>query len=50
MTCEEELPMHKRLYCPAEYVDREENYTMKEGRWRQQHSAYFTDVSRIGAN
>ncbi|XP_018371358.1 PREDICTED: uncharacterized protein LOC108766517 [Trachymyrmex cornetzi] len=33
-----------------EYVDREENYTMKEGHWRQQYSAYFTDIGRIGAN
>ncbi|KYN12356.1 hypothetical protein ALC57_15470 [Trachymyrmex cornetzi] len=50
MTCEEKISVHKRSYCPAEYVDREENYTMKEGRWRQQYSAYFTDIGRVGAN
>lgn len=50
MTCDEELPIHKRLYCPAEYVEREENYTVKKGRQRQQHSAYFTNIGRVGAN
>jgi len=50
MMNEEELPVHNRRYCPPDYVDREENYIIKEGRWRQQHSAYFHDLGRVGAN
>lgn len=50
MMGEEGLPVHNRRYCPSDYVDREEDYTVKEGRWRQQHSAYFMDLGRVGAN
>lgn len=50
MIGEEELPVHNRRYCPPDYVDREEDYIVKEGRWRQQHSDYFKDLGRVGAN
>lgn len=50
MIHEERLPVHERRYCPRNYVDVEENYTVREGRWRQQHSLYFRNISRIGAN
>ncbi|XP_071578006.1 uncharacterized protein, partial [Temnothorax nylanderi] len=50
MIGEERLHVHERRYCPAQYFDREENYTVREEHWRQQHSAYFKDISRVGAN
>ncbi|XP_025264644.1 protein ALP1-like [Camponotus floridanus] len=50
MMGEEELPMHIRRYCPPDYIDREENYVVQEGRWREQHSAYFKHLGRVGAN
>ncbi|CAL1672762.1 unnamed protein product [Lasius platythorax] len=31
MMGEEGLPVHDRRYCPLDYVDREEDYTVKEG-------------------
>ncbi|KMQ88029.1 myb sant-like dna-binding domain-containing protein 3 protein [Lasius niger] len=31
MMGEETLPVHDRRYCPLDYVDREEDYTVKEG-------------------
>lgn len=49
MIGEEEMPMHNRHYCPPDYVDRED-YIVKEGRWRQQHSAYFKNLGRVVAN
>lgn len=50
MIGEEKLSAHNRHYCPPDYVDQEEDYIVKEGRWRQQHSAYFKDLGRVGAN
>lgn len=49
MIGEEELPVFNRRYCPPDYVD-QEDYIVKEGRWRQQHSAYFKDLGRVGSN
>lgn len=42
--------MQNRHYCPPNYVDGEEMYAIKEGHWRQQHSAYFKNLGRVGAN
>jgi len=34
MTAEEKLLVHERRYCPSKYLDREENYTVREGHWK----------------
>lgn len=49
MIGEEGLFEHERRYCPPNYLERED-YTVEEGYWRQRHSAYFKDLSRVGAN